>query len=202
MSTGGTSHGTPSQASPSYSGEPNNAPPSYHPPLAPGTHPSAVMQQVQQPGGPNANGNGAGMPIGNGLPYQQQPNGMVGYSEDIFPFPSSPHMPMHPQINEHGQEIAPQQQQQQHQQPQPHPYGQGMQMQHQQAHQQMMSQHQQQQQQQQHHQPNNQAYNHMYGNMPTAAATASDQHYWRNMFIELGFGGPEPTVTGYSSTIM
>ncbi|KAG8745331.1 hypothetical protein FRC10_008348 [Ceratobasidium sp. 414] len=197
MSTGGTSHGTPSQASPSYTGEPGNAPPSYHPPLAPGTHPSAVMQQT--PGGANGNGGGAGMPNSNGLMYQQ-PNAMVGgYSEDIFPFPSSPHLPMHPQMNEHGQEMAPpqQQQQQQQQQAHPHPYGGGgMQMQHQQAHQQMMSHQQQQQQQQQHHQPNNQQYSHMYG-MPTAAATASDQHYWRNMFIELGFGGPEPTVTGY-----
>ncbi|KAG8692077.1 hypothetical protein FRC08_010027, partial [Ceratobasidium sp. 394] len=119
MSTGGTSHGTPSQASPSYTGEPGNAPPSYHPPLAPGTHPSAVMQQVQAPGGPNGTGGGAGMPNGNGLMYQQS-NAMVGYSEDIFPFPSSPHLPMHPQMNEHGQEMAPPQQQQQ-QQAHPHP---------------------------------------------------------------------------------
>ncbi|KAG9124657.1 hypothetical protein FRC07_010735 [Ceratobasidium sp. 392] len=186
-------------ASPSYTGE-QNGPPSYHPPLASGTHPTAVMQQVQQHGGPNANGNGAGMPNGNGLMYSQQPNGMVGYSDDMFPFPSSPHLPMHPQMNEHNQEMA-QPQPQQHQQAHPNPYSNGMQMQHQQAHQQMISQQQQQQQQQQHHP--NQPYNHMYGNnMPTAAATASDQHYWRNMFIELGFGGPEPTVTGYSSTIM
>jgi hypothetical protein len=124
---------------------------------------------------------GAGMPNSNGLMYQQQPNGMVPYTDDMFPFPSSPHLPMHPampqQMNEHNQEM------QQH-----HTYGNGMQMQHQQSHQQMMAQHQQHQHQHQHqHQGNNQQYAHnVYGNMQTAAATASDQHYWRNMFIELG----------------
>ncbi|KAF8610559.1 hypothetical protein BDV93DRAFT_530461 [Ceratobasidium sp. AG-I] len=137
MSTGGTSQGTPSQASPSYTGELSNAPPSYHPPLASGTHPSAMVQAQTPP-----SVGGAGMPNGNGLMYQQQSNGMVGYSDDIFPFPSSPHLPVHPampqQMNEHNHEMQ-----------QQHPY-----------------------------------------------------HYWRNMFIELGFGGPEPTVTGYSSTIM
>jgi hypothetical protein len=109
--------------------------------------------------------------------YQQQPNGVVPYADDMFPFPSSPHLPMHPampqQINEHNQEI-----------PQPHPYTNGIQMQHSQTHQQMMPQHQQHQQQ---HQGSNQQYpQNMYPNMQTATATASDQHYWRNMFIELG----------------
>ncbi|KAF8758696.1 Fungal specific transcription factor domain [Rhizoctonia solani] len=188
MSVGGTSQGTPSQASPSYTGDPVNAPPSYHPPLVPGTQPSAMLP-VQTPPAVG----GAGMPNSNGLMYQQQPNGMVPYTDDIFPFPSSPHLPMHPamphQMNEHNQEMQ-----------QQHPYGNGMQMQHQQPHQQMMPQHQPHQPQ---HQANNQQYAHnVYGNMQTAAATASDQHYWRNMFIELGFGGPEPTVTGYSSTML
>lgn len=173
MSVGGTSQGTPSQASPSYTGEPSNAPPSYHPPLAPGALPVQTPPAV----------GGAGMPNGNGLMYQQQPM----YTDDMFPFPSSPHLPVHPaapqQVNEHNQEMQ-----------QQHPYVNGMQMQqqsHQQSHQQMMSQHQQhqqqQQQQQQQHQGNNQQYAHnMYANMQTTAATASDQHYWRNMFIELG----------------
>ncbi|KAH7340719.1 fungal-specific transcription factor domain-containing protein [Rhizoctonia solani] len=188
MSVGGTSQGTPSQASPSYTGDPGNAPPSYHPPLAPGTQPSAMLP-VQTPPAVG----GAGMPNSNGLMYQQQPNGMVPYTDDMFPFPSSPHLPMHPampqQMNEHNQDMQ-----------QQHGFGNGMQMQHQQPHQQMLSQHQQHQQQ---HQANNQQYAHnMYGNMQTTAATASDQHYWRNMFIELGFGGPEPTVTSYSSTLM
>ncbi|KAJ1309932.1 hypothetical protein OPQ81_006691 [Rhizoctonia solani] len=187
MSVGGTSQGTPSQASPSYTGDPTNAPPSYHPPLAPGTQPSTMLP-VQTPPAVG----GAGMPNSNGLMYQQQPGGMVPYTDDMFPFPSSPHLPMHPsmpqQVNDHNQEMQ-----------QQHAFGNGMQMQHQQPHQQMMSQHHQHQQ----HQGNNQQYAHnMYGNMQTTAATASDQHYWRNMFIELGFGGPEPTVTGYSSTIM
>ncbi|ELU44657.1 hypothetical protein AG1IA_01288 [Rhizoctonia solani AG-1 IA] len=171
MSVGGTSQGTPSQASPSYTGDPVNAPPSYHPPLVPGTQPSAMLP-VQTPPAVG----GAGMPNSNGLMYQQQPNGMVPYTDDIFPFPSSPHLPMHPamphQMNEHNQEMQ-----------QQHPYGNGMQMQHQQPHQQMMPQHQPHQPQ---HQANNQQYAHnVYGNMQTAAATASDQHYWRNMFIEL-----------------
>ncbi|CAE6521010.1 unnamed protein product [Rhizoctonia solani] len=188
MSVGGTSQGTPSQASPSYTGDPANAPPSYHPPLVPGTQPSAMLP-VQTPPAVG----GAGMPNSNGLMYHQQPNG-ISYADEMFPFPSSPHLPMHPtipqQMNEHNQEM-----------PQQHAFGNGMQMQHQQPHQQMMPQHQQHQQQQ--HQGNNQQYAHnMYGNMQTATATASDQHYWRNMFIELGFGGPEPTVTGYGSTMM
>lgn len=178
MSTGGTSHGTPSQASPSYTGEASNATPSYHPPLVPGAHPSAMVQ-VQTPPAVG----GAGMPNGNGLMYQQQSNGMAGYSDDIFPFPSSPHLPMHPampqQMNEHSHEMQ-----------QQHPYVNGnMQMQHPQPHQQMLPPHQPQQQQQQPqqlHQANNQPYNHMYGTMQTSTATASDQHYWRNMFIELG----------------
>ncbi|CAE6496341.1 unnamed protein product [Rhizoctonia solani] len=187
MSVGGTSQGTPSQASPSYTGDPSNAPPSYHPPLAPGTQPSAMLPAQTPP----AVG-GAGMPNSNGLMYQQQPNGMVPYTDDMFPFPSPDHLPIHPampqQMNEHNQDMQ-----------QQHGFGNGMQMQHQQSHQQMLSQHQQHQQQ---HQANNQQYAHNMYNMQTTAATASDQHYWRNMFIELGFGGPEPTVTSYSSTLM
>ncbi|KDN51824.1 hypothetical protein RSAG8_00373, partial [Rhizoctonia solani AG-8 WAC10335] len=175
-------------ASPSYTGDPVNAPPSYHPPLAPGTQPSAMLP-VQTPPAVG----GAGMPHSNGLMYQQQPG---GYTDDMFPFPSSPHLPMHPalpqQMNEHNQEM-------QHQQA----FGNGIQMQHQQTHPQMLSQHQQHQQHQHQHQGNNPQYAHnMYGNMQTAAATASDQHYWRNMFIELGFGGPEPTVTSYNNPMM
>ncbi|CUA75048.1 Protein priB [Lentinula edodes] [Rhizoctonia solani] len=187
MSVGGTSQGTPSQASPSYTGDPVNAPPSYHPPLVPGTQPSAMLP-VQTPPAVG----GAGMPNGNGLMYQQQSNGMVPYSDDMFPFPSSPHLPMHPtvpqQMNEHSQEMHHQQS-----------FGNGMQMQHQQPHPQVLSHHQQHQHQ---HQSNPQYAHNMYGNMQTAAATASDQHYWRNMFIELGFGGPEPTVTSYNNPMM
>ncbi|EUC62088.1 priB protein [Rhizoctonia solani AG-3 Rhs1AP] len=188
MSVGGTSQGTPSQASPSYTGDPVNAPPSYHPPLVPGTQPSTMLP-VQTPPAVG----GAGMPNSNGLMYQQQPGGMVPYTDDMFPFPSSPHLPMHPaipqQMNEHNQEM-------QHQQA----FGNGMQMQHQQPHPQMLPHHQQHQHQ---HQSNNPQYAHnMYGNMQTATATASDQHYWRNMFIELGFGGPEPTVTSYNNPMM
>ncbi|QRW00587.1 Fungal specific transcription factor domain [Ceratobasidium sp. AG-Ba] len=199
MSTGGTSQGTPNHSSPSYLADVSNATPSYHPPLAPGAMNQAQQAQQAHNGTNGTNGAGMSMPNGNtnGSMYQPQPNGMVGYStDDIFPFPSSPHLPMHPQMNEHGQEI-PQAQQQQQQQ---HQYGPGM-MQHHQAHHQMIQQQQQQQQQHQHHhhQTNNQFQGY---SMVTATSTPSDQQYWRNMFMDLGFGGPEPTVTGYSSTIM
>ncbi|KAJ2917594.1 hypothetical protein MD484_g2758, partial [Candolleomyces efflorescens] len=109
-----------------------------------------------------------------------------------FQFPASPNMPAHPHAgmgpNVYQQQIP--QQQQQQQQPQAQSGQQQQQQQHQQEY--VVAQ-----QQAVNNAANMNYYSNTHPNLPAATHHASelDAHYWKNMFIELGFGENNETQT-------